>query len=120
MNSYKENIFYWLKVNLLTVLLITLSTILLTLVVEIFLIGIESVYLSVVLCGFFVVVLFYLKKKSDNSILFFSFWISLLAFTGSVLLPVIFQPKLCSGEFYIVPYRIFIITILVEYTTKTI
>ena len=113
MESLRRNFFYWIKINVFVILLITIITLLLVFIIDFFLIGITSIYLSVSICVFLVASLFYIKKKFKGSVLFLTTWISFLAFTGSILLPVILEPQMCSGGFYIVPYRILIIVILV-------
>ncbi len=108
-------ILYWVKVNLLASFLIILLSIFLAFIGEYYFlngINFSSIYATVLVCAFVLLGLFYLRRKSDCQLLFDSLWITFLAGIGSILFPVIFQPKLCSGGYYIVPNRFLIITII--------
>ena len=115
MKKYSNPIFYWLKVNLLAALLIILLTILLTFIADFYFLNeiySASIYATVLICALILLGLFYLKRKLKNQLLFDSLWITFLAGIGSILFPVIFQPKMCSGGYYIVPNQFLIISVI--------
>ncbi|MDR6301245.1 hypothetical protein GGR31_001896 [Mesonia maritima] len=115
MKDFLIHFLYWLKVNLLASFLIILLTILLTFIADFYFLNeiySASIYATLLVYVFILLWLFYLRRKSENQVLFDSVWITFLAGIGSILFPVIFQPKLCSGGYYIVPNRFLIITII--------
>lgn len=115
MKKYSNLIFYWFKVNLLAAFLIILLTILLSFIGEFYFlngINLAAIYATVLVCAVILLILFYLRRKSDRQLLFDSLWITFLAGIGSMLFPVIFQPKMCSGGIYTVPNRFLMISII--------